>query len=379
VRVLIVKLSSMGDVIHALPVVQDLRRAFPNAIIDWVVEPAFAPLVRRAAGIGDVIDMPLRRWAEGWWTGAVRAEFLQFRSRLRRERYQAILDLQGLTKSALVSALARGHRFALANKTEGSGYEPPTRWVAQTAIAVEPHIHVLDRSRVLAAKALGYQFAGPPSFGLRPLSHGAALDPSASRTVAFLHGTSRDDKLWPEEHWLALGRQFIAEGWRVGLPQGSAEEAERARRLAAALGKRASVWPLMPLGALMDKLATCQGAIGVDSGLSHLAVALDLPHVQLYNLPTAWRTGPLEAHGHRHQVALTAQPTPTVPAVREAWRDVLASAQGHPPRRAAEDEDIHSDTQAMTQASDFADDGDIGSSGTSTGLASRRPPASSVA
>lgn len=362
----------MGDVIHTLPVVDDLRKAAPGCVIDWVVEPAFAPLARRVKGIGEVIEAPLRQWSAHWWTSAVRTEFLQFRARLRRERYDAILDLQGLSKSALVAAMARGHRFAMANRTEGSGYEAPTRWVAQTKVALEPHLHALDRSRIFASKALGYQFAGPPVFGLHVTAARLGDGPlGGGHTVAFLHGTSRDDKLWPEENWLALGRLLIDEGWRVALPQGSASEGERARRLASALGRRAAVWPSMPLGALMDKLAGCQGAIGVDSGLSHLAVALNLPHVQIYNLPTAWRTGPLEAHGHLHQAAVLGEPTPTVAAVRSAW---IAVNSAHASSGFTDDsdfQDIHADTQAMSQASDFADDAVTESSGSSPQL----PPA----
>ena len=122
--------------------------------------------------------------------------------------------------------------------------------------------------------------------------------------VVFVHGSSRDDKLWPEACWIGLGKLLIAAGWRVALPHAGADERERAGRIAAALGDGAEVLPSMGLGALIDRMAASQGVIGVDSGPSHLAVALDLPHVQIYNHPTAWRTGPLSRHGHRHQEAV---------------------------------------------------------------------------
>lgn len=117
-RVLIVKLSSLGDVIHAAPVVHDIHRAFPDATIDWVVEPAFAPLVRRIDGMHEVIECALRRWTRTWRTPAARAEWRLFRTRLRRDYYDAVIDLQGLTKSAIIARLARGVSYGLTNRTE---------------------------------------------------------------------------------------------------------------------------------------------------------------------------------------------------------------------------------------------------------------------
>ncbi|HEX3138431.1 MAG TPA: glycosyltransferase family 9 protein, partial [Rhizobacter sp.] len=146
-RVLIVKLSSLGDVVHAMPVVHDIQSVYSNARIDWVVEPAFAPLVRRVQGIDEAIECAQRRWRKKWWTSAVRAEWSDFRTRLKTQRYDAVIDLQGLTKSALVARMANGPSFGLANRTEGSGYERPARWLVDQAIAIEPHIHAVDRSR----------------------------------------------------------------------------------------------------------------------------------------------------------------------------------------------------------------------------------------
>jgi len=234
-----------------------------------------------------------------------------------------VLDLQGLTKSALIARLAQGRSYGLANRTDGASHEPPARWLVDTAIRIEPHIHALDRSRVLAAQALGYALAGPPVFGLRAAP--AARD-AAAPILVFVHGTSRDDKLWPEAHWIELGRRVAAEGWRIALPHAGAVEQARAQRIATAIGAAAEVWPAMNLDALTDRLGATQGVIGVDSGLSHIAVALDLPHVQIYNFPTSWRTGPQPAHGHRHQVSVEAQPTPSLDAVAAAWAGVREAA-----------------------------------------------------
>ncbi len=309
-----------------MPAVQDIRAAHPDAVIDWVVEPAFAPLVRRVSGVRRVIECAMRRWRRTWWTGTTRAEWRAFKAQLQEEQYDLVIDLQGLTKSALVAKLARGTRFGLANQTEGSSYEAPAGWLVDHAIRVEPHIHAMDRSRVLVGAALGRAPEGPPKYGLNPKQR---VFRTATPTVAFVHGTSRDDKLWPVDHWVQLGKRVIDAGWRIGLPQGNEMEQTRAEMIAAGLqfekAFHVDVWPALALDAVLDRLALTQGVIGVDSGLSHIAVALDLPHVQLYNFPTAWRTGPLANHGHRHQVALEGRP-PSVQSAWLAWSNVLVAA-----------------------------------------------------
>jgi len=316
-KILIVKLSSLGDVVHAMPAVQDIRAARGDSQIDWVVERGFAPLAQRCEGVRRVVACELRRWRKAPLAAQTRSEWRAFREELRSESYDAVIDLQGLTKSALVARVARlapgGKRFALANQTEGSSYEAPTRWVADVAVRIEPHVHAITRSRELCAKALGYL---PPKWVRFGLKSSAVAD-GEPRCVAFVHGTSRDDKCWPETHWIELGHRLIAEGHTIGLPHGSEAERERGERIAQALGTGAQVWPRLDLGQLTDRLAACAGVIGVDSGLSHIAVALDLPHVQIYNFDTAWRTGPLPPQ--RRQRAVFAHPAPTVDAVWQAW------------------------------------------------------------
>ena len=339
-KILLVKVSSLGDVVHTLPVVQDIHAALPGAQIDWVVEKAFAPLLAQCAGLHRVIPCEIRRWRKAFWAAGTRAEWRAFKADLQQEAYDAVIDLQGLTKSALVARLARlapgGQRYALANQTDGSGYEAPSRWVANVAIQVEPHIHAVQRSRELAARALGYSTLPAVSFGLKvPYAQEtrASLAPElialgessgAAATVALVHGTSRADKEWPLTHWVALGRRLNAAGYSVALPHGNAAELATSQAIAAELAS-AIVWPLLPLDELTQALAQCTGVIGVDSGVSHIAVALDLPHVQLYNFDTAWRTGPDAASGR--QVSVFARPAPGVDAVWQAWLGCNATAQ----------------------------------------------------
>lgn len=323
-KVLIVKLSSLGDVVHAMAVVQDIRAALgstPDGLeIDWVVERAFSPLVRRCAGVGHVIECEIRRWRRQLWSAQTRREWKAFLAQLRARTYDAVIDLQGLTKSALVARLARlapgGKRYGLANRTDGSSFEAPARWLADVSIPIEPRTHAVQRGRELCAKALGYAHSGAPRFGLL---ESVGDNPGAAKPQAFVlfaHGASRVDKLWPEAHWIELGIRLIQEGCQVVLAHGAPAEEARSQRISKALGKQASVWPRLELDALLDRMSLARGVIGVDSGLSHIAVALDLPHVQIYNFDTAWRTGPL---GTEHQRSLVAASPSQPPGIDEVW------------------------------------------------------------
>jgi heptosyltransferase-1 len=321
VKVLVVKLSSLGDVVHAMPAVQEMRAQRPGLLVDWVVERAFVPLVERCDGVRQAIACDLRRWRKSPFSAQTRTQWRAFLRQLRQERYDAVLDLQGLTKSALVAWLARtsasGRRFAFANRTEGSAFEAPARWLADSAFAMPQHIHAVARSRLLCARALGYTQQGPDVFGLRAASLPApALQPP---TVAVVHGTSRADKQWPRAHWISLGRLLNRAGLRVALAHGTAAELLTSQAIAQEL-QDACLWPQMALDQMVDAMAGCVGVIGVDSGLSHIAVALGLPHVQIYNFDTAWRTGPAPApSGRARQVSVFAQPCPSVAMVWSAW------------------------------------------------------------
>ncbi len=344
-KILIVKLSSLGDVVHSLPVIADIHAAIADAQIDWVVEKSFASLLSKSAGLHRVIPCEIRRWRKSFWTTDTRREWRAFKAQLKLDAYDAVIDLQGLSKSALVARLARvapnGKRYALANQTDGSGYEAPTRWVADVAIRIAPHIHAVQRSRELAAGAFAYNIDSAPNFGLkvpaaRVLRAQPAIESIADgdhpETVALVHGSSRADKAWPLEHWTALGKRFNAAGYRVALTHGNAKELATSQAIAEALNSAdapvaATVWPLLSLDALVDSLAHCAGVIGVDSGVSHMAVALGLPHVQLYNFDTAWRTGPVESASGGRQVSVFARPAPGVQAVWQAWLSCLVAAR----------------------------------------------------
>lgn len=345
-RVLMVKLSSLGDVVHTLPAAMDIQAHFPNAQIDWVVEPGFVPIVKACSAVHRVIACDLRHWRKNIRAAETRLAWRAFLAELHQERYDAILDLQGLTKSALVSWLARtatkGKRYAMAHATDGSSYERPTRWVADVAIELETHVHAMTRGRLVCAKALQYEVPAQVQYGLHPYTNAHAIDrlqtlqdgndqqnpfkQSNKNHVVFVHGTSRADKEWPLANWRELGLRLSNLGYQIALPHGSEEERFRSVAMAEMI-PNAIVWPRMSIDSLMQAMASTAGVIGVDSGLSHIAVALNLPHVQIYNFDTAWRTGPI-ASGNTNkkmrQHSVVDFPTPSVDAVWSLWQECIA-------------------------------------------------------
>ena len=341
-KILLVKLSSLGDVLHTLPVVHDIKSAFPDAHIDWVVEAAFAGVVRRCDGVKNVITCELRKWRKTPFSAETREAWRAFKANLQREHYDAVIDLQGLTKSALVSKLAKlsptGKRYAMANRTDGSSYEAPTRWLADEAIRLAPHVHAVQRARDVCAQALRFKLSEnalfEPQYRLlagvnivyNAINKIAKSDQKA--TIVFTHGSSREDKLWPVSHWVELGQRLNAAGFGIALAHGSSDEEQRSHVIAKQLAD-AMVWPRLGLDAMVDALGGSAGVVGVDSGLSHMAVALDVPHVQIYNFDTAWRTGPNALNDPQiavRQVSVYAAPTPSVDAVWNAWLSVNSVA-----------------------------------------------------
>jgi heptosyltransferase-1 len=337
-RVLIVKLSSLGDVVQTMPVVHDIRQAFPHAQIDWVVEEAFAPLVQNVSGVQRVLPIAQRRWRKSWFAAPTRRERAAFSKLLREQAYDAVIDFQGLVKSALVARSARlapgGFRATYANSSEACAYEWPVRYLLDRLLPMPRRIHAVARYRLLAAQALGYAVDGPHTYPLAPLVAASMAKAKAKAEVAadvaagahygvvLAHGTTRADNEWPVGDWIALGQQLIAQGHTVELPQVGAVELARVQGIAQALGPQAYVWPALSLAQVAQRMAASRGVVGVDSGLSHLAVALDLPHVQIFSQPRAWRAGPV---GCAYQVAVGGDAAPSVPAVWAAWQAVGAA------------------------------------------------------
>jgi heptosyltransferase-1 len=275
VRLLIVKTSSMGDVVHALPAVSDLLRHDPALQIDWLVEAPFAAIPALHPGVRRVLPLAWRKWRKkllqrGTWDaiGALRAA-------LRQEPYDLVLDLQGLLKSVLWGLQARG---PLAGYDRHSLREPLAALFYARTAAVPRTLHAVERCRRLAAAQLGYALpATPPDFGIQPPAPAWA---APDRYGVLITGASRPEKLWPEEHWVAVGRHMQALGWQPVLTWGSPQEQQRAQRIAQGCG--GVLPPLLSVRDTAPILAGAQQVVGLDTGFSHLAAAFGRSVVGIY-------------------------------------------------------------------------------------------------
>ncbi len=282
-RVLLIKMSSLGDVVHSFPAVSDLLAARPDVQLDWVVEEGYADLVRLHPGVNNIKPIALRLWRRHPWR--YRDDWRRFSRALRSRHYDLIIDAQGLIKSALVTRLARGRLRAGPDRQ--SARESLAAWAYGRRLPVPRGQHAIDRTRQLLAQACDYPLSdSAPDFGLRI----AVAPATAQPAMVFLHGTSWDNKLWPLAYWQALTGLALDAGFRVLLPSGS--DAEQARGVAIADGRSgAEVLPPGSLAQLSAQLATAAGVVTVDTGLGHLAAALDRPTVALYGPTSPQLTG----------------------------------------------------------------------------------------
>ncbi|NJD36180.1 MAG: lipopolysaccharide heptosyltransferase I [Betaproteobacteria bacterium] len=284
-RILLVKTSSLGDVIHNLPVVTDLQTQFPGSAIDWVLEEGFADIARLHPGVRNAIPVALRRWRKSLLAPTTWREIRAFRTRLQKQDYDLVIDTQGLLKSALIARMARGKRCGY---VAAAAREPLAARFYDASFDVPKNLHAVLRNRRLAALAAGYAATPAPDYGLAVAPVPTISGPSA----VLLTATSRDDKLWPEERWIELGRALRERGLTCLLAAGSAPERERAARIAQAIPD-ARVLPPMNLTDLAGQLAAARIVIGVDTGLVHLAAALGRPVLALFNASDPELTGVL--------------------------------------------------------------------------------------
>jgi heptosyltransferase-1 len=289
--VLIVRPSSLGDIVHTLPIVHDLHHHHPGLAVDWVVEEPFTALVRLHRGVRRVIPVALRRWRHRVISRSTWRELGAFRRELAHDRYDAIIDLQEQVKGALIAWLARG---PVHGPDRASVREPMATLLYRHTYRIDPRQHLIDRCRRLAARAFDYEPQGAPRFELNPPLLTSAPD---APYAVFLHATSREDKLWPESHWKALLEHVTGAGLQVVLPWGDAAETARSERLAAGMSA-VTVPPRRTLPELASLLSRATLVVGVDTGLTHLAAALGTPTVALFTatdprLAGVERAGPL--------------------------------------------------------------------------------------
>ncbi len=280
--ILFIKTSSLGDVIYHMPAVTEARQAQPTARLAWLVEEAFAPLVRLHPAVNEVIPVAWRRWRKSFYAPSTLGEIAASLRAIRSRRYDEIIDSQGLMRSAVIARLAHGRRHGY---DKNSIREPFASLFYDVRHRVSRNLHAVTRNRMLSGLALGYMPQGAPDSGLDRARFRTAGD----RYAVLLHATARTEKQWPEENWVALGRGLDFE---LVLPWGNDAERARSERIAAAL-PRARVPERAPLDQVARLIAGAQFVVGVDTGLMHLAAALGVPLVAIFTGSKPALTGPV--------------------------------------------------------------------------------------
>lgn len=348
-KVLVVKLSSLGDVLHTLPIVWDIRKRLSNVQIDWIVEEAYVPLLTplqtttEFSGLDRIIPIALRRWRRSLFSRQTWREFFAMRQFLRATTYDVVLETQGLIKSALVCALAKKSKHAivagLGNATQYSGYEPLARLFYTHSVQVPSQCHAIDRARRVMSCAFDWpplrRESEPPQFYPAAFSKGLPKlanlfieniqNTTINQTpyVLCFHSTARTAKRWANASWIELGKSLSECGYQVIFPWGNDAEKQISQSIANHIPGA-----IVPRGFFIEEayslVAHAALIVGVDTGLTHLAAVLGKPTVEIYCDSPRWKTegywsNQIVNHGD-------IQMPPTVSEVLDTCRRLLAIA-----------------------------------------------------
>ncbi len=343
---LLVKLSSLGDVLHNLPIVWDIRQRYPNAIVDWVVEEAYVDLLKPLQsmngfqGIDRIIPIGLRRWKKDVFRAKHWKELGECIQLLQQAHYDVIIESQGLIKSAVVAKFAHrtrsGRITGLANATEFSGYEPLARIFYSDSVTVPTLCHAVDRSRYLLSSALDIapitrtsipQFY-PESF-VNDLSN-QDLTPEIAKDlrhpyVLCFHATARAAKQWNTQGWIAVGKFLLERGLHPVFPWGSPHEKQISQRIVEGVGG-GIVPPAYSIKQYFSITSHAKLTIGVDTGLTHLAAVLGRPTIEIYCDSPRWKT---EGYWSDHVINLgdITKPPSVEPVIEAIGRLLQSSTQ----------------------------------------------------
>jgi heptosyltransferase I len=293
-KILLIRISSLGDVLHNMPIVSDLLDHFPNAKIDWVVEEAYVNLVRLQPSVRHVFPVALRRWRKHLLSAKTRAEMRQFYQQLRADEYDLVLETQGLFKTGMLMGMARctsrGKKVGLANGTEGSGYEGVSRIFHDISVPVAKRTHAVERGRLVAASAGKYRLSTPPNFGLVFVCNTAqyAWLPT-EKFVVFFHGTAGQEKRWARQNWIAIASTIAEYQLPVLLPWGNVAEHAEAQAMASHI-PNAQVLPALSMQEAIVLAQQASLVVGVDTGLTHIAAAFERPTIEIYCASPRWKT-----------------------------------------------------------------------------------------
>lgn len=290
-RVLVIKTSSLGDVVHTLPALTDAAAHFPDIEFDWVVEAGFSQVPSWHARVNRVIPVALRRWRKHPLQARKSGEWAEFKRDIGAVKYDAVIDAQGLLKSAVLCRYAKGPRYGLDKQ---SAREPLASRFYHHKIAVPKGQHAVERTRQLFAAALGYQV--PDALGDYQIDRNRLPGNSHNGDyLLFFHGTTWPTKHWPDSYWLELAQKLASTGLRILLPWGSDVERQRAEQIAA-VDDHVDVLPRSSLSELASIIAGAQAVVSVDTGLAHLTAALAVPNITLYGPTDPKLVGSYGAH-----------------------------------------------------------------------------------
>ncbi len=286
-RILIVKVSSLGDIIHTLPAVTDAAHARKDVVFDWVVEENFIEVPGWHRAVDKVIPVSLRRWRRNLLKTLRDRELREFRRRLRSEHYDLVIDAQGLVKSGIISRMSKGLTIGLSNQT---AREPLSSLFYNRSYPVPWGDHAVERVRQLFARTLNYRYGEQVDYGIDLSRIGEELAPPGTGPVLFLHGTTWETKQWPDAYWRRLGELAVAAGYRILLPWGDERERRRAESIANG-SDQVTVLASQSLTGIARHMLKASGMIAVDTGLGHLAAALGKPALTLYGATSPELTG----------------------------------------------------------------------------------------
>lgn len=303
-EILFIKTSSMGDILHHMPAVTDTRRRLPHARITWVVDELYAPLARLHPAVDEIVPIAIRRWRKRLYEMPTWNEIREATAKLRARSYDAVIDTQGLVRTALMTKLIGG---ASHGYDSDSIREPFAARFYDNTYKVSWDLHVIARNRTLTGLALGYTPEGAPDYGFdRKFFAGEASAPYA----LLFHATAKTNKEWPEERWAEVGKALAARGLEVVLPWGNEAERARSERLAAQI-PNARVPDLKPILEVGKMIAGAQIVVGVDTGFLHIAAALGIPVVAVFTIVKSHTAipmgpGPVEMVGAEDGIPETA-------------------------------------------------------------------------